>query len=98
MTAPTTKAEELTGSLSANGPARSTVTGAPLSADELDKIDAYWRACNYLALGMIYLQANPPFARITEARTYQESAARSLGLEPRACLHLYPSESSYPKA
>jgi xylulose-5-phosphate/fructose-6-phosphate phosphoketolase len=54
-----TQAEELTDSLSAYGPARSTVAGAPLSADELNKIDAYWRACNYLALGMIYLQANP---------------------------------------
>ena len=54
-----TKAEELTEPLSAYGPARSTVAGAPLSAGELDKIDAYWRACNYLALGMIYLQANP---------------------------------------
>src|SRR6188768_2355453 len=30
-----------------------------LSADELRKIDAYWRACNYLAVGMIYLRANP---------------------------------------
>src|SRR4249919_3811415 len=30
-----------------------------LSADELRKIDAYWRACNYLAAGMIYLRANP---------------------------------------
>ena len=49
----------MTEPLSANGPARSTVAGAPLSADELNKIDAYWRACNYLALGMIYLQANP---------------------------------------
>ena len=29
------------------------------SDDELDKLDAYWRACNYLAAGMIYLQANP---------------------------------------
>ena len=27
--------------------------------DELDQLDAYWRACNYLAAGMIYLQANP---------------------------------------
>jgi xylulose-5-phosphate/fructose-6-phosphate phosphoketolase len=25
----------------------------------LRKIDAYWRACNYLAVGMIYLRANP---------------------------------------
>src|ERR1041384_8322636 len=29
------------------------------SADELRKIDAYWRACNYLCLGMLYLSENP---------------------------------------
>ena len=45
--------------LSAYGPARSTVSGRPLSGDELRKINAYWRACNYLTLGMIYLQDNP---------------------------------------
>ena len=31
----------------------------PLSADELRKVDAYWRACNYLCVGMLYLRANP---------------------------------------
>ncbi|MCW8934316.1 MAG: phosphoketolase family protein [Gammaproteobacteria bacterium] len=37
-----------------------TVTeDAPLSDTELHKINAYWRACNYLAAGMIYLQYNP---------------------------------------
>jgi xylulose-5-phosphate/fructose-6-phosphate phosphoketolase len=46
-------------SLSAYGQARSTVPGSPLNSEELRKIDAYWRACNYLALGMIYLQDNP---------------------------------------
>ena len=30
-----------------------------LSKEELSKTDAYWRACNYLAAGMIYLRANP---------------------------------------
>ena len=30
-----------------------------LSTDELRKMDAYWRACNYLSAGMIYLRANP---------------------------------------
>lgn len=30
-----------------------------LSADELQKMDAYWRACNYLCASMIYLRANP---------------------------------------
>jgi xylulose-5-phosphate/fructose-6-phosphate phosphoketolase len=46
-------------SLSAYGPARSTVQGMPLNPATLRKIDAYWRACNYLSLGMIYLQNNP---------------------------------------
>ena len=31
----------------------------PLSTEDLRKIDAYWRACNYLAVGMIYLKDNP---------------------------------------
>ena len=31
----------------------------PLTADELRRVDAYWRACNYCCAGMLYLQANP---------------------------------------
>jgi xylulose-5-phosphate/fructose-6-phosphate phosphoketolase len=31
----------------------------PLSPEELRKINAYWRACNYLSAGMIYLRDNP---------------------------------------
>ncbi len=46
-------------SLSAYGKARSTVQGAPLSPEELQKTDAFWRACTYLILGMLYLQDNP---------------------------------------
>src|SRR5499426_100972 len=34
-------------------------TAERLSKDELQKIDAYWRACTYLAAGMIYLRSNP---------------------------------------
>ncbi|WKJ89929.1 phosphoketolase family protein [Methylomonas montana] len=34
-------------------------TSFALSDNELQAIDAYWRACNYLAAGMIYLQDNP---------------------------------------
>ncbi|TMB90422.1 MAG: phosphoketolase family protein [Chloroflexi bacterium] len=40
-------------------PKPKTTTADRLSADELRKIDAYWRACNYLAAGMIYLRGNP---------------------------------------
>ena len=32
---------------------------APLSDDELRRIDAYWRAANYLSVGQIYLLDNP---------------------------------------
>ena len=46
-------------SISAYGQARSTVQGTPLDADELRKTEAFWRACNFLSLGMIYLQDNP---------------------------------------
>ncbi|HJU11732.1 MAG TPA: phosphoketolase family protein [Candidatus Binataceae bacterium] len=35
----------------------------PLSPDELNQIDAYWRACNYLCVGMIYLKQNPLLRR-----------------------------------
>ena len=31
----------------------------PLSSKELQLMNAYWRACNYLSVGMIYLQDNP---------------------------------------
>src|SRR5437773_7931917 len=47
------------GASSAYGTARSTVKGTPLSPDELDKIDAYWRASLYLCMGMLYLRDNP---------------------------------------
>jgi xylulose-5-phosphate/fructose-6-phosphate phosphoketolase len=49
---------EIITELSPYGPTRSTIAGAPLSADELHKIETYWQACNYLSLGMIYLQDN----------------------------------------
>jgi xylulose-5-phosphate/fructose-6-phosphate phosphoketolase len=38
---------------------RSTVAGSPLEPDELARIDAWWRAANYLSVGQIYLMGNP---------------------------------------
>ncbi len=35
------------------------MTDGPLSVAEVDAIDAYWRAANYLSVGQIYLLANP---------------------------------------
>ena len=40
-------------------PTQSMHTALPLSNDELRKIDAYWRAANYLSVGQIYLYKNP---------------------------------------
>src|ERR1700753_4208710 len=31
----------------------------PLGSEELRRMNAWWHACNYLAVGMIYLQDNP---------------------------------------
>ncbi len=46
-------------SISPYGNARSTIQETPLSPEELRKIHAFWCACNYLAVGMIYLRDNP---------------------------------------
>src|SRR5258708_2306742 len=35
------------------------ISHSPLSQEELSKINAYWRAANYLSVGQIYLYANP---------------------------------------
>ena len=34
-------------------------TAQTLTADEMRRMDAYWRACNYLSVGMLYLKTNP---------------------------------------
>ena len=51
--------KSLVSDLSSYGVARSTIKGTPLSDEEARKMHAFWRASNYLALGMIYLQDNP---------------------------------------
>ena len=38
----------------------------PLNAQQLRKIDAYWRAANYLSVGQIYLCDNPLLRRPLE--------------------------------
>lgn len=48
----------------------------PLNADELQGIHAYWRACNYLAAGMIYLRDN---ALLREPLQPEHIKARLLG-------------------
>ena len=44
--------------------------------DELERLDAWWRAANYLAVGMIYLRANPLLA---EPLRHEHVKTRLLG-------------------
>jgi xylulose-5-phosphate/fructose-6-phosphate phosphoketolase len=48
----------------------------PLSDDELQRMDAYWRAANYLSVGQIYLLANP---LLREPLTLEDVKPRLLG-------------------
>jgi xylulose-5-phosphate/fructose-6-phosphate phosphoketolase len=53
-----------------------TPEAQPLSSEELHRIDAWWRACNYLSVGMIYLRDNP---LIEEPLTVEHVKHRLLG-------------------
>lgn len=63
-------------SISPYGVARSTVEGTPLSAEEIRKYDAYFRASMYLCLGMLYLKKN---ALLKEPLDVKHLKARLLG-------------------
>ena len=78
MATMTTERTELE-SITAYGPARSTIEGDPLSPDELEKIDAYWRASLYLCLGMLYLKANPLLREPLKPRAHQSRGCWAIG-------------------
>ncbi|KAJ4410976.1 hypothetical protein N0V85_003901 [Neurospora sp. IMI 360204] len=46
-------------SISPYGPARSTIKGEPLTKEEIEKYNDFFKASLYLSLGMIYLRENP---------------------------------------
>src|SRR5579864_2509210 len=51
------EARKSTNRLSSAGSAQASL--GPLAPDELRKMDAWWRAANYLSIGQIYLYDNP---------------------------------------
>ncbi len=61
---------------------KSTGTPARLSREELGRIDAYWRACNYLAAGMIYLRANPLLREPLKAEHVKQRLLGHWGASP----------------
>src|SRR6478736_1801314 len=57
-------------------PKSERATPRPLSDEQLQRIDAYWRAANYLSVGQIYLLANP---LLREPLTLEHVKPRLLG-------------------
>ena len=53
-----------------------------LTTEEVRKIDAYWRACNYLAVGMIYLRDNPLLKETLQAEHIKQRLLRHWGSSP----------------
>jgi xylulose-5-phosphate/fructose-6-phosphate phosphoketolase len=66
VTTPDTAADDATTSTGTTVPPigwRLDPAPGPLRADDLRRIDAWWRAANYLSVGQIYLMANPLLER-----------------------------------
>ena len=74
----------------------------PLTGPRYRPLDAYWRAANYLAVGQIYLMANPLLAERCARQPQAPRAARLLGHwalprpEPRLRAHLGPGHRGVP--
>ena len=66
-----------------------------LSADLLSRMDAYWRAANYLSVGQIYLYDNPLLKRAAEALAREAAGGRALGHDAGPELHLRAPEPGH---
>src|SRR3982751_5689149 len=63
----------------------------PLSAEELRKLNAYWRASNYLSVGQIYLLDNPLFKKPLKREHVKPRLLGHWGTSPglnMLCVHL----------
>lgn len=54
----------------------------PLKGEELNKLNAYWRAANYLSVGQIYLRDNPLLKRPLEMRDIKKMILGHWGTTP----------------
>ena len=67
----------------------------PLSQELLRKLDAYWRAANYLSVGQIYLYNNPLLRQPLKLEAYQAATAGTLGDDARPELRLRALEPGH---
>ncbi|MGC1677203.1 MAG: hypothetical protein WA740_06675, partial [Candidatus Binataceae bacterium] len=53
-----------------------------LSSQEVEVIDAYWRAANYLCVGMLYLRDNPLLKKPLRAEHIKRRLLGHWGTDP----------------
>ena len=70
----------------------------PLSPDLLEKMDAYWRAANYLTVGQIYLQDNPLLETPLKLEHIKPRLLGHWGTTTGINFHLCPSEPADQRA
>ena len=63
-----------------------------LTPELLYKMNAYWRAANYLSVGQIYLYDNPLLEAAAASVGHQAAGGRTLGYDTGSELHLCASE------
>jgi phosphoketolase len=53
-----------------------SVTDKPLTPELLGKMDAYWRAADYLSVGQIYLHGGENFRRTQDNQVAERTSVR----------------------
>jgi hypothetical protein len=70
-------------------------SAATLTPDLLRRMNAYWRAANYVSVGQIYLYDNPLLKEPAQAGTRQALGGFALGNDARAELYLRSSKQDH---
>ena len=69
----------------------------PLTDEYLEKMNAYWRAANYLAAAQLYMLDNPLLREPLTRDQVKKKNRRSLGYSSGTELCLYAFKQSYQK-
>ena len=72
-----------------------TVTTEPLSPELLHRMDAYWRAANYLSVGQLYLYDNPLLKKPLELSHVKPLVVGHWGATPGPEFHLCSPEPGH---
>ena len=73
----------------------SNKTDKPLSPDLLQKINAYWRAANYISVGQIYLYDNPLLKEPLKLSHVKPLVGRTLGYNAGSEFYLCAFKQSH---